>query len=233
MSDNLNILDTLAAIDALADDASIPANLYADLVTYGTPDRHLFGRIAYAITTRKVDGVKGDTLTAYAESTSLKRASLSQWSTAVGYLVKSSTAVTATSFGLASGAYNVGADARKTVRESLAAIAALPTDAKRVAEWRRLLAAVKRDAKSAPAPTEPTESTESESTESTETRAPQVPDGADIGERTASFVNDLRSLAARAGKGDETFIAPNNDQAREIENLLDLIRSHVVEYVSA
>ena len=235
MSDTSNILDILARVDAMPSDAPIPGDAYATMVTYGSVDRVIVGRIAYAIRTRTVAGVAGDTLTAYAMATDLRRTSLAQWASAVGYLVDSKTTVTPDTFALALKAYNSGAEGRKIVREAIPNIAGLSTDAKRVAQWRKTVAAVKRTAVAPATVGTATDTPDAPATTTVEadTRTAQVPDGGDIGARTIAFVAALGALASQVGAGDETYIAPTNAQAREIENYLAVIASHVTAYVSA
>jgi hypothetical protein len=141
--------------EILATDGKVTPAQYASMVAYVNRDRLTFAEIAYAIRTRGVEGIDDkSTLSKFATDTGLNRSALSQWASAVGYLVESKTDVNRVTFAYALRAYGYGAAGRKVVREGIANIALL-SPGKRESAWKRLADAAGR-AKVAPAPNVPT-----------------------------------------------------------------------------
>jgi hypothetical protein len=221
---------TLPTIDVIADtldavfmtDDAMPREAYAVLVAYAAGDRAVIARSAYAVTSRGVVGVKStDTLTRFAADTGRNRSTLSAYATAYGWLVESQTPQTSDTFDVALKAYNDGKAGRARIRKAIPVIAALPTDAKRVAEWKRLRSATAADAKAARAG-----------------KSPDAGDGAnvtttgdmgdDAGKRVArpaevpatsatDILASLRTIAKAIGVDSDTAdVALTHDQASEV-----------------
>jgi hypothetical protein len=140
MSNNVK-RETAATITAAIDRAirtetalsSATVDRFADYVD-GTDA--IVARMAYAVRLRGIGDMDGNaSLASFADRIGRKRSSMSQYATMVGWLVESSTPVTAVTFGYARTLYGRGKTVKPMVEARLAEIADLATDADRVKVW--------------------------------------------------------------------------------------------------